>query len=318
MRAVFASLCLLVLAQTAHAATSYALLVGGIGQEPYTKWTDDWLGRFRIYLTQKAGVPDKQIVILSGDKSTTDAILAAVGELGTKMKPEDQFVLVISGHGEVANGTPILAVKGVDLEAPKLAEALAKLPTKNQVILNFSAISGDFLKSLAAPGRVNIAATSPTEIKQPVFPEFFLRGLESGRAGQGQISLLQAYNWAAKQTPLWIARWEKNPESSAWKATGRETVEIFKKLYAGSEVRKLDPASDANRQDEEIVIMPPNGEVTPEWANRRVVDEHAVLEDNGQQIGVSVLTDKGFVLIEGAKEGDPGFLASKTFLGVAK
>jgi hypothetical protein len=317
MRRLFLTFSLILLAAAAApAATTYAVLVGGIGEEPYTRWTNDWLGRFRSYLTKQAGVPAAQITLLSGDVATSDAITKTIRDLAGRMQPADQFILILSGHGEIAGQLPTLAVRGPDLTAPQLGEALKSVPAKSQIVLNFSATSGDFLKHLAAPNRVNIAAVSPTEIKQPVFAEFFLRGLESGRAGTDpkKISLLQAFNWAAQQTPLWIARWELT-EAGKWKANGRETVEIFKKLYAGVPNRTLDPASDAKAEDAPVQLQPPNGEVTKEWANRRVIDEHAILEDNGLEVGVSVFGDAGYQPILGAQEKDPGFLAGKTVLG---
>lgn len=297
-------------AASAPAATTHALLVGGAGQPPYTRWTTDWLTRFGSHLTKKAGVPAQQVQVLTGEAATTEAILKNIRDTGTRIQPDDQFILVLSGHGENA-GIPTFAVKGPDLGADQLSEALKTIPAKSQIILNFSASSGDFLKFLAAPNRVNIAATSPSEIKQPVFAEFFLRGLESGRGG---ITVLEAFNWAAGQTPLWIARWSLT-ESGKWKADGRETVEIFKKLYADVPNRQLDPASNSNQEDAPVELHPPNGEVTPAWSNRRAVDEHALLEDCGLEIGVAVLGDSGIQPILGAKEKDPGFLAGKTVLG---
>jgi hypothetical protein len=307
---LFCAFCFLLVAAPSPAATTYALLVGGIGQEPYTRWTSDWLGRFGSYLTRKAGVPAAQVTTLSGEAATSEAILKTIGALAAKIQPEDQFVLVLSGHGE-NTGLPTLAVRGPDLGAPQLAEALKAVRANSQIILNFSATSGDFLKPLTAPNRVNISATSPTEIKQPVFAEFFLRGLESGRGGP---TVLQAFNWAGEQTPLWIARWTLT-DSGKWKASGRETVEIFKKLYADVPNRQLDPTSDAKSDDAPVEFHPANGEITKEWSNRRVIDEHALLEDCGLEVGVSVLGDAGFQPIAGAKENDPGFLSGKTIIG---
>ena len=74
---------------------------------------------------------------------------------------------------------------------------------------------GSFVESLAAPGRVNIAATSPEESAESVLAEFFLRALETGAADgegaaaktrDGRVTLLEALNWASYQTALWISR----------------------------------------------------------------------------------------------------------------
>ncbi len=310
---------------------SYALLIGGLpGQDPYGKWYTDWLTRFQTYLTQTAHVPAANITLLSGKDATFEAITATVTRLAKGIKPQDQFIVFMVGHGEIGGTAPTLSLAGPDPTAQQLAALLNTIPAKNQVVLNFSASSGDFLKALSAPNRVNITATSPTELEEPVIAEFFLRGLESKRADadkNGTITMLEAYNWAAQQTAYWIGRWQEtdtgvnkdDPTTAAgptvWKASGKETVEIFEKLYAGVPNRKLDPASDKNAADAPVDLIPPGGNVTSDWATRRVVDEHATLEDNGQGIGVSEIGDKGLQPILGQKPGDPGYLAAHTVLG---
>lgn len=305
---------------------SYALIVGGLAsQKPYDRWYADWTSRFQTYLTKTARVPAENITLLAGDAATTDAVLASIGKFAQRAKPQDQFILFIVGHGEVSGQTPTLALPGPDLAAQQLAAALNAVPAGNQVVLNFSASSGDFLKQLVSPDRVNLTATSPAEINTPVFAEFFLRGLESNRADtdkNGTVTLLEAYNWAAQQTAMWINRLQKTgPDGDSdspvttWRAVGKETVEIFRKLYADAPSRKLDPSSDDKAEDAVVEVIPPNGEITEAWINRRIVDEHALLEDCGQEIGVSVINDKGIQPILGAKPKDPGYLAAHTILG---
>jgi len=307
---------------------TFALLVGGMaGQEPYNQWYNDWEDRFQKYLVNTAGVPAANVTVLSGNKATAESIILALEKLSRQVKPQDQFILFIVGHGELNSGNPTLMLPGPDLSVDKLSAALDSIPSKDQVILNLSASSGDFLKHIVSPVRVNITATSPTELNEPVFAEFFLRGLESKRANPdkngGDINLLQAYNWAAQQTALWIVRWQQtgpdkitdSSDPTTWKANGKETIEIFEKLYAKVPTRKLDPSSNRNAEDAALELVPPNGDVTGDWAGRRVVDEHALLEDCGQEIGVSMITDKGFQPILGAKPGDPGYAAGHTVLG---
>ncbi len=306
------------------APTTHAVLVGGQpGQEPYARWYADWLGRFEKYLTGKAGVPKANITALSGDAATSKAVLAAIADAAKSARPGDQFILFLVGHGQISQA-PLLTLKGPDLSAGELAATLRQVQAKQQIVLNFSASSGDFLKALAAPGRVNITSTSPTEADEAVLAEFFLRGLESGRADTNNdqaVSMLEAFNWAAQQTALWIARWEQTnaaeelPEFTIWKASGKETVEIFEKLYGAGGTRRLDPASDRAAADAVVEIQPPNGEITEAWMSRRIIDEHALLEDSGKPVGVSVLGEKGLTPIVGQNPDDPGNLASRTVLG---
>jgi hypothetical protein len=84
--------------------------------------------------------------------------------------------------------------------------------------------------------------------------------------------------------------------------------------------------------------MPAGGQPTAaEWDQRRILPEHAVIEDCGAELGVSALVswlpqtvdaaapaaqsvtnapaDPGFVPLAGRTEGEPGFLARRTVLG---
>ena len=299
------------------------LLIGGLaGQEPFPRWYAGWLARFQTYLLKEAKVPGGNITVLSGTAATSQAITSAISKLAQRTKPQDQVIVFIVGHGEVSGPSPTLILPGPDITAPQLAAALAEITSKNQIVLNFSASSGDFLKHLAAPERINIAATQATEVKDPVFAEFFLRGLESKRADtdpKGAITLLKAYNWGALQTALWIARWRQTGSSDAppilWKASGKETIAIFEKLYPNSRTRKLDPSSDRKAEDAAVELQPATTGLTYEWVGRRTIDEHATLEDCGKEIGISALGTKGFEPIAGKKPQDPGFLSGQTVLG---
>ena len=308
-------------AEPAPPAQSYALLIGGLpGPEPYLHRYEDWLGRFKKYLTTSSKLPAANVTVLSSDAATSEAIVSAIGKLGHRIKPRDQFILFIVGHGEVSGPVPTLTLRGPDLSGPQLAAALKGIASKNQIILNFSASSGDFLKYLASPVRVNITANSPSEAEEPIFAEFFLRGLESKRADpDNTITLLSAYNWAAKQTASWIARWRQSggfePDSQMWKANGKETVEIFEKLYPNVPTRKLDPSSVRNVEDAEVEMAPPGGDITNAWIDRRVIGEHALLEDCGKEIGVAFFGEKGCQPILGINTQDPGYVAGGVVLG---
>lgn len=314
--------------QPAQPGQCYALLVGGLaGSKPYDRWYADWLGRFQAYLTKSAAVPAANVTVLSGTGATSDAITGAIAKFAQRVKPQDQFILFITGHGEINEPAPRLILPGPDLSAPQLSAALEGLAAKNQVVLNLSASSGGFLRFLASPTRINLAATSPTETEEPVFAEFFLRGLESKRADtdhKGSITLLKAFNWAAQQTVLWIARWTdtgggKVTDPKIWKASGKETVQIFEKLYPNIPERKLDPTCDRNAADAVVPLQPPSGtDIPKEWSGRRIISEHAMLEDCGKDLGVAVVGEKGVCEpIVGANPQDPGYLAAHTILGQA-
>jgi hypothetical protein len=115
---------------------------------------------------------------------------------------------------------------------------------------------------------------------------------------------------------MWIGRMKST--EAGWKIDGKESVEIFKKLYGGPDgepaVRKLSPASNPGAPDEPVPLRPEGG-LTEFWFGRRIVAEHAVLEDCGQERGVSPLGGDGYKPISGVTEGEPGALARRVVLG---
>jgi hypothetical protein len=314
-----------------------AVIVGAMpGSSVYARRYQDWIKRFHAHLT-KAGVPGKNIVVLTGDKNfkdpivtgqaTTQSITKTIADLGGKCGPQDQFILIVIGHGSTTDALPALVLPGPDMTSDDLAKAMAGVQAGNQVVLNFSGSSGGFLKPLEAKGRVNIAATGGDEQGEPVLAEFFLKAIETGAADgegsqpkDGNVSLLEALNWSSYQTALFISRQKLGAEGGAWDVAGKESVALFKKLYGGTAgeegYRPLADSSDASAEDAIVEIQPPKEAAAAKaWGSRRMVDEHAVLEDMGLDSALSPLRGTGYQPIVPDKPDALGALAAKTFLG---
>ena len=293
------------------------------GAPVYARRYDDWVKRFRSFFMEAVGVPEANVTVLSGDDATAERVTRELASVAKDVRPVDQFVLIALGHGAVGDMTPTIVLPGPDLNAKDLAQAVEGISAQNQVVLNFVASAGDFVRFLAKPGRVNIAATSPAEVNEPVYAEFFLRGLESKRAdgdSDGTITLLEAYHWAVHQTALWIVR--QKSTKAGWLVQGRESVEIFKKLCTGGPdepaARKLSPRSNADADDAVRPFRPPGGKIDREWRGRRAITEHAVLEDCGEETGATALRGKGLDPLDGKAKGELGYLARRVVLGRAE
>ena len=317
---------LLLVALAAHAAaparkpTCHALLIGGMPAAPvYARRYRDWLARFHAHLSKTTsqivvltGDPDFQSPIVSG-KATAAAIRDALATFAGAVREDDQFVLVLIGHGAAADAIPTVIQPRPDHHAQPLADAHDAIQARHQVVLNFTASSGDSLRFLAADGRVNVAATSPTEVTEPVLPEFFLRALEAGKP----VTVLDALNLASHQAAMWITRLKSTP--GGWRVDGKESVAIFKKLALGPDgepaARKLSPRSNANVPDQPVELRPRDGNIDAWWRGRRIVAEHAMLEDCGEERGETPLRGKGYEPINGARPGQPGHLARRVVLG---
>jgi hypothetical protein len=319
------------------AASCQALLIGGEpGSAVYQRRYQDWLTRFHALLT-KAGVAAADIRLLSADPTfrapivsgpaTAADILAAVDAIAAKAGRDDQFVLVLMGHSSNVDGVgPRLLLPGADLDVVPLAKALAALRCREQVVVNLSGIAGACIADLASAERVNIAATSPGELPEPAFGEFLLRGFESARADgdgggtkDGTVDCLEAFTWASRETVHWIARLRYNSEAGNWRIDGRDSVAVFEHLFAGISgvpgSRILDPASDRSIADVVPQIQPPDGIIDAAWSGRRMIDEHAMLEDCGVTEGVAGLSASGFTAFPADQVLQPGWLARRTILG---
>jgi len=311
----------------ASSPQAYAVVVTGIPGTPlYARRFADWATRFHTYLTGPAGIPAANVTMLSGDKdfkgssvtgqASAENVRKTLADLSRKVRADDQFILVLIGHGQAGDTDPALLVPGPALAARALAEDVNQIPSRTQVVLNFAGASGDMVRDLARAGRVNVAATGVGEEAEPVLAEFFLIGLTTK---DGQVNMLEAYNCAARETAYWVGR-QKLDYDESWIVEGGKSVEIFKKLHVGEAgdpgARKLSSRSDASAAD---VPVPPSTAQTdphdPWWLGRRVLMEHPSLEDCGQELAVSAVSGIGYEPLDGVKDGQPGNLARRVVLG---
>jgi hypothetical protein len=319
----------------------YALLLGGLPGSPvYARRYQDWIKRFHAYLTQTCKVPASQMIVLSGDAGFKDACVQGPATLesvqktlesfAAKARPEDQFILILIGHGVVTDPVPSFVLPGRDVTATQIEEALAKIAARNQVVLNLTSNAGACVKPLAHRDRVYVAAVKDQEATEPVYAEFFLRGIESKRADgegapeagakDGVVTLLEAYNWSAYQTAQWIGRQSAASPDGPWKLDGKESIEIFEKLTRGDEkdlgARSLDPSSDRNKPDAVVEPEPAPGKLDESWSGRRILTEHALIEDCGAETGLCAEQPEGYKPVSGTT-GKPGGLARRVVLGQA-
>jgi hypothetical protein len=263
--------------------------------------------------------------------ATLEAVLAELRRLAAAVRLEDQFLLVLLGHGSVTDGSPKLLLTGPDLPMAELAAALEPLHSGSQVLLLLTSTSGDAVAAVARDRRVVVAATSPAETAEPVFAEFFLRGLEGGAADgaggpdagavDGTVTLLEAFHHAALETPRWIRRIRKDGDNDEWLVSGRDAVVLFQALCEASPEaaggRRLSPRSRADIPDPDVPLATPAMELAA-LAGVRVVGEHAVLEDAGTPIGTPALQGSQFRPLTGNAPGEPGAWARRVVLGRAE
>ena len=300
---------------------------------PYARNMRDWTDRFVKLLTVRAKLPPANVRVFAETedlktappvrKGTLENVRTAFGELRKELRPVDQFILIVLGHGTVTDPVGKLCLPGRDLKATELAELLDALPTRKIVIVNCASGGAEFLEKYSSPGRVVVSATGNTgEGNQTYFAEFFLLAYETGRADanrDGTITVLEAFNRAAHRCVTWYQRQYKIPAPKDGppgprkvEVRTKEARRLFQKFYAGiDDLEMVTP--DVDEQDD---VDPPADELD-DLQLRRELGEHASLEDRGENNGSLHWYDNKHHVLEG-KPREQGWTAARTTLGSPK
>jgi hypothetical protein len=198
-----ASLALLVfMAQPAHAAT-YFVTVAGLGGEP------DYEQRFTAAATDldhilKTSGSEAHVYTLTGANSTRQHIQDTLGQIARDAKPEDDFVMILIGHGSFDGVEYKFNLAGPDVSASELANWCDRIPAKRQLFVNTTSASGGSIGALDRPGRAVIAATKTgTEKNATVFARYWVEALRDPTSDVNKndaISAIEAFDYAAAKT----------------------------------------------------------------------------------------------------------------------
>ena len=149
-----------------------------------------------IYLADNPASDAKRIT----GKSTREAIEKTFGDLATRVRPNDEVVVVLIGHGSFDGREAAFNIPGPDLKASDYARLLTKLATARIVFVNTASSSGGFLAPLKAPGRTIITATKTGgERNDTRFAAFFADAFADPAADQnrdGRVSMAEAFEYA--------------------------------------------------------------------------------------------------------------------------
>jgi len=205
MRIARLSLCiagLLVCALSARAG-GYYVTVAGLGGEP------DYEQRFTAMAADldrlfKASAGDVHVYTLTGKDATRARLTDTLVQVGREAKPEDDFVLVLIGHGSFDGVEYKFNLVGPDISAGDLATLCDHIASKHQLIVNTTSASGGSIATLEKPGRAVIAATKTgTEKNATVFARYWVEALQDPTADTNKndaISALEAFEYATTKT----------------------------------------------------------------------------------------------------------------------
>jgi hypothetical protein len=184
-------------------AGGYYVTVAGLGGEP------DYDQRFTAMATDldklfKSSGGDVHVYTLTGGDATRAHLNDTLTAISRQAKPEDDFVLILIGHGSFDGVEYKFNLPGPDISAGDLAALCDRIASRRQVIVNTTSASGGSIAALEKQGRAVIAATKTgTEKNATVFARYWVEALRDPTADTDKndaITALEAFEYATTKT----------------------------------------------------------------------------------------------------------------------
>ena len=184
-------------------AATYYVVVAGLGREA------DYEQRFtaaakdldRIF---GAAGSTAHVYTLAGAQATAKQLAETLSAVARAAKVDDDFALILIGHGSFDGVEYKLNLVGPDVTAREIAAMCDRIVARRQLIVDTTSASGGAVQVLERPGRAVIAATkSGTEKNATVFARYWVEALEDPTADTDKsdsISAMEAFRYAAKKT----------------------------------------------------------------------------------------------------------------------
>lgn len=191
-----------VFALQARAATYYVVVAGLGGEADYEqRFTAAAKDLDRIF--RSAG-PAAHVYILTGAQATSRRLSDTMSEVAHNAKSDDDFALILIGHGSFDGVEYKFNLVGPDVTAREIATMCDHIAARRQLIVDTTSASGGAVQDLERPGRAVIAATkSGTEKNATVFARYWVEALEDPAADTDKsdsISAMEAFSYAARKT----------------------------------------------------------------------------------------------------------------------
>jgi hypothetical protein len=205
LRSLRAAAVLLPLALAAQSARAelYYLIVGGLGGQP------EYEEAFAADATEIAAAAkrtlggDARVTLLAGDKATREALRSSFESLEATT-PADRVAVFLIGHGSYDGMQYKFNLPGPDIDGAELAELLAAVPAKTQLVVNATSASGAVLEDWSTDGRAVMTATrSGAERNAVRFGKYLAEALSADEADinkNGVITAQEAFDYAARLT----------------------------------------------------------------------------------------------------------------------
>ena len=183
----------------------FAVIINGAGGEPeYAKQFEQWSKELGSVLSERFGFDNKQIRALTEKQATAEEVKRTFASLKLQLDANNLLFVFLIGHGSFDGKESKFNLIGPDLPASEYNVLLSALPTRRIVVFNLASASGEFIKSLAAKGRIVVTATrNGQETNATRFTGFLIAALNAndGDTDQdGHTSVLEAFVYATRLT----------------------------------------------------------------------------------------------------------------------
>jgi hypothetical protein len=215
----------LALASVRAYAATYYVTVAGLGGEP------DYEQRFtaaakdldRVF---KGAGASAHVVTLSGKDATRAKLTEALVSVARDAKVDDDFVLVLIGHGSFDGTEYKLNLVGPDVSAGELAGMCDRIASRRQLIVDTTSASGGAVVALKRQGRGVVAATKTgTEKNATVFARYWVEGMQDPAADvdkSDSVSAMEAFQYADRKTAAFYESQKRlATEHAVFEDTGR-------------------------------------------------------------------------------------------------
>jgi hypothetical protein len=189
----------------------FAVIINGASGEPaYAKQFEQWTNQLSSVLSERFGFDSKQIKVLTEKQATAEEVKRTFATLKSQLNTNNVLFVFLIGHGSYDGKESKFNLVGPDLSASEYNVLLSTLPTQRVVVFNMSSASGEFVKSLAAKGRIVVTATrNGQETNATRFAGFLITALNANDADtdhDGHTSVLEAFVYATRLTADFYTR----------------------------------------------------------------------------------------------------------------
>jgi hypothetical protein len=217
-------LCLLLAGLRAHASVYY-VTVAGLGGEPDydQRFTANAKDLDKLFKDSGNGA---HVYTLYGNQATKAQLTETLATVAREAKPDDDFVLILIGHGSYDGVDYKFNLPGPDITAEEIASLSDRIAARRQLIVNATSASGGSVAALEKPGRGVIAATkSGTEKNATVFARYWVEALQDPTADvdkSDSVSAMEAFTYAQRKTAAFYESQKRlATEHAVFEDTGR-------------------------------------------------------------------------------------------------